>query len=171
MPLRIGDEAPNFDLTSTAGVLLMLRDEVPRTAVVLYVTREAGGERARRDLAALARAEPALVRRRARVLALSPAPLAQLTALAAELALPFPLLHDDRSFTAAYDVHAREDGLPPSPALYLIHRDQHIRWMANPVAAVDQALREVETVLATKASSAVNYPRAVLNRWIERLVH
>ena len=35
--ISIGDQAPDFDLTSTEGSLLMLRDEVPRTAVVLYV--------------------------------------------------------------------------------------------------------------------------------------
>ena len=34
--LRVGDEAPNFDLTSTEDVLLMLRDEIPRSPVLLY---------------------------------------------------------------------------------------------------------------------------------------
>lgn len=34
--LAIGDVAPNFDLSSTEDVLLMLRDEAPRTAVLLY---------------------------------------------------------------------------------------------------------------------------------------
>ena len=29
--MSTGDEAPNFDLSSTEGVLLMLRDEVIRT--------------------------------------------------------------------------------------------------------------------------------------------
>ena len=34
--LVVGDEAPNFDLTSTEDVVLMLCDEVPRMAVLLY---------------------------------------------------------------------------------------------------------------------------------------
>ena len=34
--LSPGDEAPNFDLTSTEDVVLMLRDEVSRTAALLY---------------------------------------------------------------------------------------------------------------------------------------
>ena len=34
--LSVGDEAPNFDLSTTEGAVLMLCDEVPRNFVVLY---------------------------------------------------------------------------------------------------------------------------------------
>jgi len=171
MPLKIGDLAPNFDLTSSVGPLLMLRDEVPRTAIALYIALDATDERARRDLAELARQVKRLAALRTRILVLSRTPLEQLVALGKELALPFPLLHDDRAFCAAYDVVPREDGTSTSPALLLVGSDQRIRWMANPVAALDQSLREIDTVLATQASSAVNYPRSVISGWIDRLVH
>ena len=36
-PLTVGDEAPDFDLSSTEDVVLMLKDEVPRTPVLLYL--------------------------------------------------------------------------------------------------------------------------------------
>ena len=48
--VSIGDTAPNFDLSSTEDALLMLKDEVIRTAVVLYFFADAGSERVRRDL-------------------------------------------------------------------------------------------------------------------------
>ena len=57
--ITIGDEAPNFDLSSTEGVLLMLRDEVPRTSVLLYFFSDLDGAETRADLQALAGAPDA----------------------------------------------------------------------------------------------------------------
>ena len=74
-PLSIGDEAPNFDLTSTEDALLMLRDEVIQSAIVLYFFADLTSDRTRRDLEALNKNLDALGRLRARVLAVSPAKL------------------------------------------------------------------------------------------------
>ena len=55
-----GVEAPNFDLTSTEDVVLMLRDEVPRMAVVLYFFADPGSDRSRQDLQVLAQVQNSL---------------------------------------------------------------------------------------------------------------
>ncbi len=59
-PVSIGDEAPNFDLSSTEDALLMLKDEVIRTAVVVYFFADPASDRVQRDLDALSRRVEAL---------------------------------------------------------------------------------------------------------------
>jgi len=166
-PIAIGDEAPNFDLTSTEGAVLMLRDEVIRTAVVLYLFTDHEGERVRRDLAALAAGRERLARLKARVLAAAPAPIARLAELQKALDLRFPLLSDDRSFCRLYGVEPGEEGKPGAPALAVVDRRQQVRFLANPVTAVEAALPEVEKILSGLPSPTAGYPRAVLNRCVE----
>jgi peroxiredoxin len=168
MPLAIGDEAPNFDLSSSEDVLLMLRDEVARTPVVLYVFRDAADPGVGEDLAALAAARAELGRRRARVLAVAKQPLAELKKLQAERRLPFALLHDDRDFCAAYGVVAAEEGGPARPALLLVDRDQKIRWQAAPGATAAAAMGEILRQLDAHAPVHASYPRSVVNRFIGR---
>jgi len=96
--IAIGDEAPNFDLSSTEDALLMLKDEVVRTAIVVYFFADPASDRAHRDLDALNRGLDSLARAGARVLAVSPAKLDELKKLQVERKLLFPLLHDDRGF-------------------------------------------------------------------------
>ena len=163
-PLSIADEAPNFDLSSTENAVLMLRDEVARNAAVVYFFADPADERARRDLDALNRHLDRLARRSARVLAVSPAKLDDLKKLQAERKLLFPLLHDDRSFSASYGVE------PPAPALVVVGRKQRILWLANPVADVAEALPQVDQVLADQPSPAKSYPKSVINRLVDRLV-
>lgn len=163
-PLAISDEAPNFDLSSTESAVLMLRDEVSRTAVVLYFFADPADPRAQRDLDALNRHLDRLARLRARVLAVSLAKLDDLKKLQAERKLLFPLLHDDRNFSASYGVEA-------APALVVVSRRQRILWLANPVAAVAEALPEVEKVLAAEPSPMKSYPKSVVNRLIDRIVN
>ena len=164
-PLQVGDEAPNFDLTSTEDVLLMLRDEVPRTAVVLYFFASAGEARAVADLDALSARRAALAELDAKAMAISPAPLAELKKLQAERRLEFPLLHDDRGFATAY-------GFEPAapPALYVVDRWQKILWLQNPVASVAAALPEIEKLLGKTPPPTALYPKKVINRWIARWV-
>jgi peroxiredoxin len=162
-PISIGDEAPNFDLSSTEDALLMLRDEVTRTAIVVYFFTDPAGERAQRDLDALNRNLDALARRKARVLAVSPAKLDELKKLQAERKLLFPLLHDDRSFAAAYGV--------TDTALVLVDRRQRVLWMANPVDAVDGALPQALKALEGIPSGTETYNKNVINRWIDRWVN
>ena len=170
-PISIGDEAPNFDLSSTEGVLLMLRDEVIRTAQVLYFLAEPDAERAVRDLDALNRSLDALARLQARVMAVSPAKLDDLKRVQAERKLLFPLLHDDRSFSTAYGVAAAEEGKTPPPALVVVSRRQRVLWIANPVASVDEAMPQILSLLKSQPSPTTSYPKSVINRLIDRWVN
>jgi peroxiredoxin len=169
-PLEAGDAAPDFDLASTEDVILMLKDEVPRTPVLLYVFSGPQDEQARADLGEIERRLPALLERRAKVLAVSPAPLALLKKLQADLRLHFPLLADDRGFTKAYGLDA-EEGKASPPALYLIGRDLRVLWRERPLIAVGAALGALDKLLGGQPSSAAGYPRRVINRWIDRWVH
>ena len=83
--LAVGDEAPNFDLTSTEDVVLMLRDECVRTGVVLYLFHDTEGDRVRDDLLALARRWDELSAADSRVLGVSRAKLPELKQLQKEL--------------------------------------------------------------------------------------
>lgn len=161
--------APNFDLSSTEDVLLMLRDEVPRGPVVLYFFADPASEATRSDLTALAGRSEALEAVRARVLGVSPAKLPALKTVQRELGLPFPLLYDDRGFSAEYGVGKPEEGDAP-PALFVVGRDQTILWSANPLTGIEQALTEAERVLKPQPPTSAAYPRSVVNRLIDRFV-
>ncbi len=163
---EIGESAPNFDLSSTEGALLMLRDECVHSGLVLYLA-PALSEGAKLDLAALGKAQDALGRLGARPLAILKAPMPQLLAAQKELGLLFPLLHDDRAFLAAYGVEA-ETG--PEPALYLIDRGQTVLWKANPAGSVDAVLPALVAKLKSQPSRKASYPRKVINRVVERWV-
>ncbi len=166
MPLGPGDAAPNFDLTSTEDVVLMLSDEIVRTAIALYVCPATQGEPVRRDLMALAAATPALRAATARVLVVSPAPLAELKAVQRELELPFPLLHDDRGFARRYGVADAE-----APAsLLLIDRRQRVAWSAAG-GSVEEALPGLTATLAALPSPSAGLPRKLVNRLIDQWVH
>ena len=161
--LAPGDEAPNFDLTSTEEVVLMLRDEVTRTAALLFFF-DAEAEGSREALAALGGAWSRLGRQRARVYGIATAKPEALQELQRELELPFPLLSDDRGFSAHYGVAAAAEGESPPPALFLVDRRQRIAWAANPAPALDEALAAVDKALADLPGPTSNYPKAVVNR-------
>lgn len=163
-PLSIADEAPNFDLSSTENAVLMLRDEVARNAAVLYFFADPAGAQVQRDLDALNRSFDRLARRKARVLAVSPAGLDGLKKVQAERKLLFPLLHDDRRFSASYGVD------PSAPALVVVGRSLRVLWLANPITAVAEALPQIEKVLEDQPSPAKGYPQSVINRLIDRWV-
>lgn len=162
-PISIGDEAPNFDLSSTEDALLMLRDEVTRTAIVVYFFTDPASERAQRDLDALNKGLDSLARRSARVLAVSPAKLDDLRKLQIERKLLFPLLHDDRNFSAVYGA--------TDPTLVLVSRRQRVLWMANPVASVEEALPQALKALESIPSGTETYSKKVINRFIDRWVN
>ncbi|MEA2560860.1 MAG: AhpC/TSA family [Acidobacteriota bacterium] len=170
-PISIGDEAPNFDLSSTEGALLMLKDEVTRTAMVVYFFANPADERVLRDLDALNARRESLVKLQVRILAVSPTPLDDLRKLQRERKLRFPLLHDDRNFSAAYGVVAPEEGRPAAPALVVVDRRQRLRFIANPVASVEEALAQVESAIKDLPSPTKSYPKAVINRLIDRWVN
>jgi peroxiredoxin len=168
--VAIGDEAPDFDLCSTEDALVMLRDEVPRRAVVLYFFEDPASDRARRDLKSLREHRSALERLHASVLAVAPAAMETLKALCADLSLPFPLLRDDREFGQRYGVEESE-GRAPAPALVVVSRRQRILWLANPVTSVEDAMPQVKRILKDQPSPTANYPRSIVNRWIDRWVN
>ena len=165
--LSIDDEAPDFDLSSTEGAVLMLRDEVPRTAVLLYFFGDPESKRVRQDLGVLREQHPSLAKWQVKVLAVSPAKLAQLKDLQAELRLPFPLLRDDRCFAAAYGVDPAAEGEDSEPALYLVNHSQILTWEANPIASVRGAMNEIVETLKRQKSPTTNYPRSVINRLMD----
>lgn len=169
-PVSIGDVAPNFDLSSTEDAVLMLKDEVVRTAVVVYFFADPASERVHRDLDTLSRRIEALRKLNARVLAVSPAKLDDLKKLQAERKILFPLLHDDRNFSASYGVTAPE-GRPADPALVVVGRRQDVKWLANPVASAGDALPQVEALLKDMPSPTRSYPKTVINKLIDRWVN
>ena len=170
--LSIGDEAPNFDLTSTEDAVIMLRDEVPRSAVLLYLFHDPADDAVRADLEALAGAARRLKSLPLSVLGISPAKLDGLKAVQRELKLPFPLLVDDRGFSAHYGVEPRgEDEAPPAPAFVVVDRQQTVRWVANPAGAVNEALGRLESDLKKLPSTTSNYPRKVINSLVDRWVN
>jgi peroxiredoxin len=169
-PVSIGDAAPNFDLSSTEGVLLMLKDEVIRTAVVVYFFGDLESARVQRDLDALNRGLGALAKLNTRVLAVSPAKLDELKKVQAGRKLLFPLLHDDRNFSASYGVVPAQEGQPADPALVVVGRHQKVKWLANPVASVEEALPQVEKLLKGLPSPTRSYPKSVINRSVELLM-
>ena len=170
--LALGAEAPNFDLTSTEDVVLMLRDEVPRMAVVLYFFGDPADERVRADLTALARAQHGLTVKRAVILGISRTKIDALKAVQSELGVRFPLLFDDRDFSSAYGVDKPEEG-ESAPALFVVDRDQKIIWMANPVGAMDEAVKQVEASLQGQPAQTYHYPTKVVNRvvnwWVNKV--
>jgi peroxiredoxin len=170
-PISIGDEAPNFDLSSTEDALLMLKDEVTRTAMVVYFFANPADERVLRDLDALNARRNSLVKLQVRILAVSPTPLDDLRKLQRERKLLFPLLHDDRNFSSAYGVVAPEEGRPAAPALVLVDRRQRLRFIANPVASVEDSLAQVESAIKDMPSPTKSYPKSVINRLVDRWVN
>jgi peroxiredoxin len=170
-PLSVGDEAPNFDLTSTEDVLLMLRDECVRTAVILYFFHDVAGERVRDDLLALARRWDDLTAVQTRVLGVSRAAIDSLKALQKELHLPFPLLTDDRGFSAAYGLAEAADGGAPEPVLAVVDRWQKLVSLQPATGGVAAALPGALAALEALPSPTASLPRKVVNWWIDRWVH
>jgi peroxiredoxin len=169
--ISIGDEAPNFDLSSTEDALLMLKDEVIRTAIVVYFFAEPANDRAHRDLDALNRGLDSLARVGARVLAVSPAKLDELKKLQVEHKLLFPLLHDDRGFSASYGVRPADEGRSSDPALVVVNRRQRVLWLANPVSTVESALPQALAALKGLPSGTETYHKSVINGWVDRWIN
>ena len=172
--LTVGDEAPNFDLTSTEDVLLMLRDEVVRTAVVLYFFDSVEGDRVRDDLLAFARQWETLVESDVRVLGVSPAKVGPLKELQKELHLPFPLLADDRGFAAHYGLETVDeegDAAAARPRIALVDRRQIVRWIETVDSSVESLMPALMKVIEALPSPAETLPRKVVNRLVDRWVN
>ena len=168
--LAEGDQAPDFDLSSTEDAVLMLRDEVPRSAVLLYFFADPADESARRDLAAMAARREDFGRLGLKVMAVSPAKVDGLKTAQHELGLWFPLLSDDRGFSRSYGVEAAAEETP-EPALVLVDRDQRVLWIANPAPDFEQAASTIMGRLKSQPSPTANYPRSVINRLVDRWVN
>lgn len=170
-PISIGDEAPNFDLSSTEDALLMLKDEIVRTALVVYFFADPTSERVLRDLDALNARLAALVKLQVRVLGVSPVPLDTLRNLQREHKLLFPLLRDDRDFAAAYGIVPDEEGQPYAPAMVVVDRRQRVRLYSNPVASIEESFSQMESALKALPSPTKSYPKSVINSLIDRWVN
>lgn len=169
--LAVGDEAPNFDLTSTEDVLLMLRDECVRTSLVLYFFHDTEGEQVRDDLLSLARRWDELTQVNARVLGVSRAALPALKGLQKELHLPFPLLTDDRGFTALYGLAEPTDETPARPVLAAVDRYEVLLSLATLDGSAEAALPEIMKSLKALPSQTASLPRKVVNWWVDRWVN
>ena len=110
--------------------------------------------------------------KRAVILGVSRTKIVALKQAQRELGLRFPLLFDDRDFSAAYGVEKPEEG-EPEPALYVIDREQKILWMANPVTSIDAALQQIQGVLQDQPAQTYHNPKKVVNRvvnwWVNRV--
>ncbi len=168
--LAVGDEAPNFDLTSTEDVLLMLRDECVRTAVVLYFFHDTEGDRVRDDLLALARRWEELATVNTRVLAVSRAKMPALKDLQKELHLPFPLLSDDRGFATVYGLAEPVEDEVPVAILAAVDRYQAL-LLHSAGESVETAMPDVLKALAALPSPTASLPRKVVNWWVDRWVN
>lgn len=168
--LAEGDRAPDFDLSSTEDAVLMLRDEVPRSPVLLYFFADPAAERARRDLAAIAARHADFGRLGLKVMGVSPAKLDELKAAQRDLGLPFPLLTDDRGFSRSYGVEAAEEATP-EPALVLVDRNQKVLWIGNPAPELEQAVGAILGRVKSLPRPTANYPRSVINRLVDRWVN
>ncbi len=170
--LKIGEEAPNFDLTSTEDVLLMLRDEVPRVFVVLYFFGDPTQEPFRSNLAALEQRRKGLLTEQTVLLGISASKMPALKATQKDLHLGFPLLNDDRDFSDAYGVETPEES-EPKPALFLVGRDQRVLWQANPCSSIETGLDEILAIVRKQPSQTANLPSSVVNRvvdwWVNRV--
>ncbi len=169
--LSVGEQAPNFDLTSTEDVLLMLCDEVVRTAVVVYFFAGIDGDRVRDDLLAFARHWDELATADTRVLGVSPAGITQLKEIQRELHLPFPLLNDDRGFSAAYGLETAEDDVQPQPVVAVVNRRQEILLIERVDSSVEALMEEVLKRVKSLPSPAASLPRKVVNRLVDRWVN
>jgi len=165
--LGIGDHAPNFDLASTEDVVLMLRDEVPRTPVLLFFFAQI--EAAEADLQALGEVSRELAESRVKVMAVSAAKLEALKVVQRELSLGFPLLHDDRNLSAAYGAGVASESESPASLLVLVGRDQNVLWTDRAPVVVERI--RTAAAAANKISSTVNYPRQVINRLVDLWVN
>ena len=166
--ISIHDEAPDFDLSSTEGALLMLRDEIPRTSVLLYLFVDPDSAQVRKDLASLGEQRRSLAASGVKILGMSATKMPALKALQVELQLPFPLLRDDRDFMAAYGLEAPEEGEAATSGLFLVNKDQRVEWLANPVGSVDEVLGEIRSLVKRQPSATIHYPKSVINRLVER---
>ncbi len=150
----------------------MLRDEVPRMAVVLYFFGDPTSDRSRRDLQALAAGQHDLAEKRAVILGVSRTKIDALKQAQRDLGLRFPLLFDDRDFSAAYGIEKPEEG-EPDAALFVVDRDQKILWMSQPVSSVESALSEVGSALRGQPAQTYHYPTKVVNRvvnwWVNKV--
>ena len=150
----------------------MLCDEIPRMVVLLYFFGAPTSDRSRRDLQLLASSQDDLAGNRAVIMGVSRTKLPGLKETQRELNLRFPLLYDDRDFSAAYGIETPEEG-DPEPAIYLIDRDQKVIWMANPLTSLETALQEVTAVLQDQPAPTYHYPGKVVNRvvnwWVNKV--
>jgi peroxiredoxin len=168
--LTVGEEAPNFDLSSTEDVVLMLRDEVVRSAVLLYFFGECD-DRSRQDLRLLARRVEPFRRHRVKIFGVSAVKMDLLKAVQKELELPFPLLHDDRGFARAYGAEAPEEGTSMDPTLVLVGRDQRVLWIETGLKETELALEDIASEIGDLPSPTTSYPRSVINGLVDRWVN
>jgi peroxiredoxin len=162
--LTVGNQAPNFDLTSTEGVVLMLHDEVPRMQVLLYLFQDL--EMATTDLSALSQNAARLAGKGIKIIAVSPVSLDELKVTQQQLELPFPLLHDDRDFSLAYGVGG---GTPA--ALVLVDRNRQISWLERGKPGLGSLVASLPEGRSGNRESTSNYPRSVINRFVDHWVN
>lgn len=145
----------------------MLRDEVPRTPVLLLFFGAI--EAARSELATLGEIAPELAKQGVKIMAISHAKLDELKQVQRDMKLGFPLLHDDRNLSSAYGAGSTGEGEGPAPIAVLVGRDQRVLWIET--AAISAESIGAAVAASSKISSTVNYPRRVINRLVDRWVN
>ena len=159
--LTVGDPAPNFDLTSTANAVLMLRDEVPRVQVLLYFFD--GVSEAIGPLEELARNTAELAARGVKILGVSESSLEELAAVQQRARLPFPLLHDDRELSKLYGAGSGE-----GPVAAFVDHHQCIARIERQPADLGELISSFLAERGKRSDSTVNYPTSVITRLVNR---
>lgn len=122
------------------------------------------------DLQALSQARDDLKKSQAKAMAISPQKVNVLKELQRELGLNFPLLRDDRKFSAAYGVVVPEEGVAP-PGLVVVDRYQKVLWLSNPVESVAEAMPTIMKLIKGLPASTAQYPRSIINRLVDLWVN
>ena len=162
--INVGDRAPNFDLTSTEGVVLMLHDEVPRMQVLLFFFDDPST--VADELQVLSKKTTALAEKGIKIMAVSSTPLDELRETQQKLGLAYPLLHDDRALASDYGA-----GEGNQSVLALVDRNQQLAWIERGPAEVTDSLSSLLSGGSGLRKSTTNYPRSIINRLVDRWVN
>ena len=137
-PIRPGQMVPDFSLPSTSGRPIRISDFRQRSNLVLVFVAPADREAVRPLFTRLQAARGDFSSESAELLAVLPAPLAELERLKDEAGLEFPLLSDERGLTHRFLL---DDAADPRTSIYIADRYGEIYTIQRLEAGAEAARR------------------------------